>query len=77
MINFGIIGYGKMGRIRHQIISSIENAQVDSIYDPANLNTEIEKVQSPDQIINNPKKNTCSGFCSYWCRFANNWSNRK
>ena len=55
MINVGIIGYGKMGRIRHQVISSIKNAQVDSVYDPANIITEIEKVQSPDQIIKNPK----------------------
>ena len=36
MINVGIIGYGKMGRIRHQVISSMRNAQVDLIYDPAN-----------------------------------------
>ena len=55
MINVGIIGYGKMGRIRHQVISSIKNVQVDSVYDPTNIITEIEKVQSPDQIINNPK----------------------
>ena len=55
MINVGIIGYGKMGRIRHQVISSMKNAQVDSVYDPTNIITEIEKVQSPDQIIKNPK----------------------
>ena len=61
MINVGIIGYGKMGQIRHQVISSIKNAQVKSVYDPANIITEIEKVQSPDQIIKNPKiKNTPS-----------------
>ena len=44
-----------MGRLRHQVISSIKNAQVDSVYDPANIITEIEKVQSPDRMIKNPE----------------------
>ena len=55
MINVGIIGYGKMGRIRHQIISVMKNIQVISLYDLANIDSEIKKVQNPDKIIENPK----------------------
>ena len=53
MINVGIIGYGKMGRIRHQIISSKSNAQVVLVYDPTDIKTKISKAKSPDQIIQN------------------------
>ena len=55
MINIGIIGYGKMGQLRHQVISSQNDAKVDLYYDPSGFTAEIEKVQSPDQIIENPK----------------------
>ena len=55
MINLGIIGYGKMGKIRHQIVSNYNHANVLSIYDPVEINTDIEKVQNPQQIIQNPK----------------------
>ena len=55
MINVGIIGYGKMGKIRHQVISAMENVQVVSVYDPLSIDTEINKAYNPEQIIENPK----------------------
>ncbi len=55
MINVGIIGYGKMGAIRHDVISKYKNIKVILIYDPEDINSEIETVQTPDEIINNPK----------------------
>jgi len=55
MIKVGIIGYGKMGKIRHQIISVMKNIQVVSVYDPMIVDTEIEKAQNSDQIIENPE----------------------
>ena len=44
-----------MGQIRHQVISAFEDVQVQSIYDPEKVDTEIEKAQSSDQIIENPE----------------------
>ena len=55
MYKVGIIGYGKMGQIRHQVISAFEDVQVQLIYDPEKVDTEIEKAQSSDQIIENPE----------------------
>ena len=55
MYKVGIIGYGKMGQIRHQAISAFEDVQVQSIYDPEKVDTEIEKAQNSDQIIENPE----------------------
>jgi len=55
MIKVGIIGYGKMGKIRHQVISAMEKVQVVSVYDPLSTETKINKVNNPDQIIENPE----------------------
>ena len=44
-----------MGQIRHQVISAFEDVQVQSIYDPEIVDTEIEKAQNSDQIIENPE----------------------
>ena len=44
-----------MGQIRHQVISAFEDVQVHSIYDPEIVDTEIEKAQNSDQIIENPE----------------------
>ena len=53
MINVGIIGYGKMGKIRHNTIKSIPGVKVVAIYDSnSKLNTNM-KVNSSDEIINN------------------------
>ena len=54
MIKVGIIGYGKMGKIRNEVISSLKDAQVALVYDPAKIDTELEVVQTPEQIIDNP-----------------------
>ena len=58
MNNVGIIGYGKMGQIRHKVMSKIEDVNIVSIYDPEKIKTEIEQVENHDQIINNPKIDT-------------------
>jgi len=55
MIKVGIIGYGKMGKIRHQVISAMSGVKVISIYDTVNIGTEIKLAQSSDQIIENPE----------------------
>ena len=54
MISVGIIGYGKMGQIRHKEILKIDNARVVSIYEPSSIDidSKIEKPSKPDQIIN-------------------------
>ena len=44
-----------MGQIRHQVISAFEDVQVQLIYDPEKVDTEIEKAQNSDQIIENPE----------------------
>ena len=51
MINVGIIGYGKMGHIRHKVISLIKDAKVISFYDPAKIDNEIKLMQTSDHII--------------------------
>ncbi len=53
MINVGIIGYGKMGKIRHHSIDTIEGVNVALAYDPAGINADIEMVEIPEEIINN------------------------
>ena len=55
MYKVGIIGYGKMGRIRHESISQLNEAKVVSVCDPENIETELEVVQTPEHIINNPE----------------------
>ena len=55
MVKVGIIGYGKMGKIRHQVITKMSDVKVISVYDTANIGTEVKLAQSPDQIINNPE----------------------
>ena len=42
MINVGIIGYGKMGKIRHQVVSKYKDTNVILICDPTMIDTEIE-----------------------------------
>tara|TARA_B100001113_G_C21094640_1_gene615971 strand:- start:688 stop:1677 length:990 start_codon:yes stop_codon:yes gene_type:complete len=54
MINVGIIGYGKMGKIRHQSCQSNKGVKVLQLYDPEKVKTDIQKVKDPNIIINNP-----------------------
>ena len=59
MINLGIIGFGKMGKIRAQAIESIGKTKINAIYEknslPSNLTYKV--VSTPDGIINNPDIN--------------------
>ena len=52
MINVGIIGYGKMGRIRHDVANAIDGVNVVSIYDSSVVKAEIKIEKSADDIIN-------------------------
>ena len=45
MINIGIIGFGEMGQMRLKVISSIKDVNDVSIYDPLNIETEIENIK--------------------------------
>jgi 1,5-anhydro-D-fructose reductase (1,5-anhydro-D-mannitol-forming) len=54
MINVGIIGYGKMGQIRNQVIDSFDDVKVVSIFDTAKISAEAKIVDSPDKIIKDP-----------------------
>jgi len=49
MLNVGIIGYGKMGKTRHEVSSKIKDLDIKKIYDPEN----IKGVKSPKEVINN------------------------
>ncbi len=53
MINFGIIGLGKMGLIRAQTILDTASGKVIQGFDVATVNTGIPLAKSPDEIINN------------------------
>jgi 1,5-anhydro-D-fructose reductase (1,5-anhydro-D-mannitol-forming) len=55
MIKVGIIGYGKMGKIRHSATDAIKGVQVISAYDSANIEANIDIAETSDQIINNPE----------------------
>ena len=54
-LKFGLLGYGKMGKIRHSSINNIPDCEVRAIYDN-NIKTEFPKnqklVNSADDIIN-------------------------
>ena len=53
MLNAGIIGYGKMGKIRHRVISKIKDIDVQYVYDPEIINENIKQTNSYEEIINN------------------------
>jgi 1,5-anhydro-D-fructose reductase (1,5-anhydro-D-mannitol-forming) len=57
-ITFGILGYGKMGKIRHQTLSEMSHCNVVAVYEsnetiitPSN----IERVNSAEKLINSPE----------------------
>ncbi len=57
MLHIAIIGYGKMGRIRHQAIQEVGGATVPKIFDvhaPADLPPGIEFCPSEDEILGDP-----------------------
>ena len=55
MIKVGIIGYGKMGKIRNQVIDSLADVKVISVFDTAKIEAEGKIVDDPDKIINDPE----------------------
>jgi 1,5-anhydro-D-fructose reductase (1,5-anhydro-D-mannitol-forming) len=57
MLKVGIIGYGKMGRIRDDVIANLDAAEVVMIYEPTKIETELKMAHSPEEIINNPDIN--------------------
>ncbi len=56
MINVGIIGYGKMGRIRGRAVAESGKGEVVSIYDPeaSSLPAGVRLAPSPEAIIADP-----------------------
>ena len=56
MISFGIIGFGKMGQIRVDVVKATSNARVKSVYDENTLpDGGIYKLaRNADEIINDP-----------------------
>lgn len=55
MLRVGIIGYGKMGRIRHNVLQALENVSVQSLFDPQPFDTELKVAESAESIICDPK----------------------
>ena len=55
MIKVGIIGYGKMGQIRHKCIMENNNANLVSIFEPSDINVDVRKVETPNHIIKDPE----------------------
>jgi len=54
MIRCGIIGYGKMGRIRAKAIEESGKGMVTAVYEPEALNIPYNKVTNEQEIIANP-----------------------
>ena len=52
MINTGIIGYGKMGRIRDTAIQNCHHAKVSLVFDPEVVDVDYPIAASADEIIN-------------------------
>lgn len=55
MVNIGIIGYGKMGRIRHEALKKVGGAQVGRIYEdgPLDVNQHLA-VRNYREILDDP-----------------------
>jgi 1,5-anhydro-D-fructose reductase (1,5-anhydro-D-mannitol-forming) len=51
MIKVGIIGYGKMGRTRHEAISKYKNVEVVSIFEPSDIVSDLHQAESAKEII--------------------------
>ena len=58
-IYIGIIGYGKIGKLRHKILNQNENVKVISIYDPLFINNK-KKIfkKNVNEILNNKQIST-------------------
>ena len=54
MHNVGIIGYGKMGRVRHREIIASGKAEVVSVFDSVEIDSGLSCAASADEVIVNP-----------------------
>ena len=54
MLKVGIIGFGKMGKIRYDAIKKSGRGVVVAIYDPAPQADGLPQVETADDIVNNP-----------------------
>jgi 1,5-anhydro-D-fructose reductase (1,5-anhydro-D-mannitol-forming) len=54
MLKVGIIGYGKMGRIRHEVIEGKEDVSVEMLFDPTPFDSIHNIANSADDIIHHP-----------------------
>lgn len=55
-LNFAILGFGKMGKIRYTTIKEIEHCHVSNVYDIDNnckIPSDLRRVSNPDEIFNN------------------------
>ena len=53
MLKVGIVGYGKMGKIRHDAIQNSGKGEVVAVYDPESQADGLSQVETADDIINN------------------------
>jgi 1,5-anhydro-D-fructose reductase (1,5-anhydro-D-mannitol-forming) len=54
MLKVGIIGYGKMGKIRHEVIDGMDNVAIEMLYDPTLFESICKIANSAEDIITNP-----------------------
>jgi predicted dehydrogenase len=54
MFKVGIIGYGKMGKIRHEEVTANGRTEVALVFDPAEINPGVPVAASSDEIIQDP-----------------------
>ena len=50
-INFAIIGFGKMGQIRANTLSSFDNVNISKIYNLSPVNSKYTQVDDYEEII--------------------------
>ena len=54
MLRVGIIGYGKMGRIRHEVLESLDDIATAMLYDPVPFKSKYKIAASAEEIVNHP-----------------------
>ena len=54
MLKVGIIGYGKMGRIRHQVLEGMNDVAIEMLFDPIPFTSKYKIAASAEEIVNHP-----------------------
>jgi 1,5-anhydro-D-fructose reductase (1,5-anhydro-D-mannitol-forming) len=54
-MNIGIIGYGKMGKLRHKVLETMGGFNVTHVCDPLPFKGDFQSAVHPDDIINTPE----------------------